>query len=81
MLKQLKIPVLGVVENMSYYPCPDTGKDHLIFGPSHAQELAKAVDTTLFVQLPIDSSIAELGDAGKIEEARQPKLQRILEVL
>jgi Mrp family chromosome partitioning ATPase len=81
MLKQLKIPVLGVVENMSYYPCPDTGKDHLIFGPSHAQELAKAVNTELYVQLPIDPSIAELGDAGNIEAARQPGLKNILEVI
>jgi Mrp family chromosome partitioning ATPase len=81
MLKQLKIPVLGVVENMSYYPCPDTGKDHLIFGPSHAQELAKAVNTHLYVQLPIDPSIAELGDAGNIEVARQPGLKKILEAI
>ena len=81
MLKQLKIPVLGVVENMSYYPCPDTGKNHLIFGPSHALELAKAVDTALSVQLPIDSSIAELGDAGKIEEARQPELSKFLKLI
>lgn len=81
MLKQLKIPVLGVVENMSYYPCPDSGKNHLIFGPSHAQELAKAVDTALSIQLPIDPSIAELGDAGKIEEARQPELASLLNLL
>ena len=81
MLKQLKIPVLGVVENMSYYPCPDSGKNHLIFGPSHAQELAKAVDTAVSVQLPIDPSIAELGDAGKIEEARRPELADLLKLL
>jgi len=81
MLKQLNIPVLGVVENMSYYPCPDTGKVHLIFGPSHAAELAKAVNTQLFVQLPIDPRIAELGDAGKIEDASSPELQKVLEVI
>ena len=80
MLKQLKIPVLGVVENMSYYPCPDSGKNHLIFGPSHALELAKAVDTALSIQLPIDPSIAELGDAGKIEEARRPELADLLKL-
>ena len=81
MLKQLKIPVLGVVENMSYYPCPDSGKNHLIFGPSHAQELAKAVDTALSIRLPIDPGIAELGDAGKIEEARRPELADLLKLL
>ena len=81
MLKQLNIPVLGVVENMSYYPCPDTGKLHLIFGPSHAAELAKEVNTALSVQLPIDPQIAELGDVGKIEDFRQPELNVILDVI
>ena len=81
MLKQLKIPVLGVVENMSFYPCPDSGKPHLIFGPSHAEELAAAVNTALAIQLPIDPSIAELGDAGRIEEASQPELQKVLAAL
>jgi Mrp family chromosome partitioning ATPase len=81
MLKQLNIPVLGVVENMSYYPCPDTGKLHLIFGPSHAAELAKEVNTALSVQLPIDPQIAELGDIGKIEDFRQPELNVILDVI
>lgn len=81
MLKQLNIPVLGVVENMSYYPCPDTGKQHLIFGPSHAEELAKAVNTDVALQLPINPSIAELGDTGRIEEATQPGLEKILELI
>ena len=81
MLKQLNIPVLGVVENMSYYPCPDTGKTHFIFGPSHAAELAKQVNTQLALQLPIDPSIAELGDAGQIEDARQPELMKVMEVI
>ena len=81
MLKQLNIPVIGVVENMSYYPCPDGGKDHLIFGPSHAAELAKAVNTDFYIQLPLDPRVAELGDAGKIEEARQPELAKLLQLL
>jgi Mrp family chromosome partitioning ATPase len=81
MLKQLNIPVLGVVENMSYYPCPDTGKQHLIFGPSHAEELAQAVNTDVALQLPINPSIAELGDNGRIEEAAQPGLEKILELI
>lgn len=81
MLKQLKIPVLGVVENMSYYPCPDNGNKHYIFGPSHAAELAKAVDTHLFVQLPINPEIAELGDAGKIDQARQDGLSQVVALL
>jgi Mrp family chromosome partitioning ATPase len=68
MLKQLNIPVLGVVENMSYYPCPDGGGKHEIFGPSHAQELAASVGTENWLQLPIDPRITSLGDAGRIED-------------
>ena len=52
MLKQLNIPVLGVVENMSYYPCPAGGGNHEIFGPSHVEELAKAVGTVRWLGCP-----------------------------
>lgn len=79
MLKQLKIPVLGVVENMSYYPCPDGGGRHEIFGPSHAQELAVSVGTDKWLQIPIDPGIASLGDAGKIEEYDSRVLSKLLE--
>lgn len=68
MLKQLGIPVLGVVENMSYYPCPDGGGKHEIFGPSHVEELAVAIGTSRTLRLPLDPQITLLGDAGKIEE-------------
>lgn len=79
MLNQVKIPVLGVVENMSYYPCPDGGGRHEIFGPSHVQELAAAVGTDAWLQLPIDPLITSLGDAGKIEEYETPVLRAMME--
>ncbi|TLN06082.1 Mrp/NBP35 family ATP-binding protein, partial [bacterium] len=41
MLQELKVPILGIVENMSFYTCPDSGKPHEIFGPSHAAEVAQ----------------------------------------
>jgi Mrp family chromosome partitioning ATPase len=81
MLKQLNIPVLAVVENMSFYPCPDTGKAHYIFGESHVAELAEAVQAKLIVQMPIDPRVAEAGDAGKIEEIDPGALQDITELL
>jgi Mrp family chromosome partitioning ATPase len=68
MLKQLKVPVLAVVENMSYFTCPDCGKNHEIFGPSHVVELAKAVETNISIRLPIDPQVAAFGDKGRIEE-------------
>lgn len=68
MARQLKVPVLGVVENMSYFVCPDTGKRHEIFGPSRAEELASEAGAPLLARLPLDPMISQLCDAGKIEE-------------
>lgn len=67
MLKQLKMPVMAVVENMSYFVCPDCGKQHEIYGPSHVDALAKSVETDVTVRLPIDPDLAGLADTGKIE--------------
>jgi len=64
----LHIPILGLVENMSYFVCPDTGKQHEVFGPSHAQETASAIGVPLLGRLPIDPEIARLSDEGRIEE-------------
>ena len=79
MLKQLKVPVLGVVENMGFFICPDCSKKHEIFGASRASELAADVGTENWVRMPIDPRLAELGDAGKIEEYTSPELIRFIE--
>jgi len=81
MLKQLNKPVLAVVENMSYFTCPDCGKPHEIFGPSHVQELANSVGADLFVRLPIDRGWRQLGDAGKIWEFEAEELAPLLDQL
>jgi len=81
MLKQLNVPVLAVVENMSYFVCPDCGKRHEIFGPSHVDELAKAVETNLSLRLPIDPKLTDLADNGKIEEYHSSGLQEILDLI
>jgi ATP-binding protein involved in chromosome partitioning len=60
-------PVLGVVENMAYIKCPDTGKQHLIFGPSHVSEVTEAAGAPLLAQLPINPLVSSLCDAGKVE--------------
>lgn len=72
MLQQVKVPVLGVVENMSYYVCPDTGSRHEIFGPSHAQEIAEEAQSPLWAQLPINPQIATECDAGRVEGLTLP---------
>jgi len=68
MARQLDTPILGLVENMSYFECPDTGKRYEIFGPSHAAEVAAQIGVPFLGSLPIDPEIARLSDAGRIED-------------
>ena len=81
MLKQLGIPVLGVVENMSYFPCNVSDERHEIFGPSHVDELAAAIGTDNTVRLPLDPQITLLADAGKIEEYTSPDMEALAGLL
>jgi ATP-binding protein involved in chromosome partitioning len=71
-------PIIGVVENMSYFKCPDTGKQHLIFGPSHAREVVEAAAAPLLAQLPINPLITSLCDAGKVEAVTLPETTDLL---
>ncbi len=81
MLEQLGIPVIAVVENMSYYACPDTGKEHAIFGPSHAGDVATASGAKITARLPIDPMITELGDNGRIEDASLLEIDAMVDAL
>jgi len=67
MAEMLNIPVLGLVENMSYFRCPDCGGKHEIFGASHVEELAKQLGIPHTARLPMDPALTALCDAGKIE--------------
>ena len=67
MANMMKIPVLGIVENMSYFQCPDCGAKHEIFGDSKVEEVAKNFDIKHFVRLPIDPVVATMVDAGEVE--------------
>ncbi len=69
MLRNLDIPVLGLIENYSHYRCPNCGEDQAVFGPSHAAELSAALGVPLLAQLPIDPALAALCDSGGIEQA------------
>ena len=68
MAQQMQTPILGLIENMSYFECPDTGKRYEIFGPSHAEQTAQRIGVAFLGRLPIDPEIARLCDAGRIEE-------------
>ncbi len=65
MFRQVEVPVLGVVENMSYFLCPDNGKRYDIFGTGGGKQVADQFDLPLLAQIPIEQSIREGGDTGK----------------
>ena len=67
MAKLVGTPIIGVVENMAYFKCPDTGKHHLIFGPSHADEVSNAAGAPIMAKLPINPLVTTMCDAGKVE--------------
>lgn len=66
MAEMMKIPVLGLVENMSYAKCPDCGKTFSIFGQSKLADIAEQHNTPILGRLPIDPEFAAAADAGKI---------------
>jgi hydrogenase maturation protease len=67
MAQKMNIPIKGVVENMSYFILPDSGKRIELFGSSKAQEMAIAAGAPLLGQFPVDPEIAQLCDDGNIE--------------
>ncbi len=67
MAKMMNIPMLGIVENMSYVTCPDCGKHISIFGESHVDEVAAKHGLPVLAKMPIDPKLAELADAGMVE--------------
>ena len=67
MADMMKVPVLGLVENMSYVKCPDCGKEIKIFGESHIDEIADEFGYDLLARIPIDTNVAACVDKGWIE--------------
>ena len=68
MAELMEVPVLGIVENMSYFKCPDCGKAHSIFGESHIEEAAAKHGIANIAKLPMDPAVAGACDSGSIED-------------
>ncbi|RCX17907.1 Mrp family chromosome partitioning ATPase [Anaerobacterium chartisolvens] len=79
MAKSMNIPVLGIVENMSWLRCPDCGKDIRMFGESKIEEIASGLGIPVLGKMPIDPSIAELCDKGDIEKLNHSYLDHAVE--
>lgn len=81
MAKLMHIPVLGVVENMSYFVCPDCGKKHELFGRSKIDETAGELGIPVLAKLPIDPKINRMVDEGRVEEAHLSELDAFVGAL
>ncbi len=78
MAKLMEVPVVGMVENMSYFQCPDCGKRHELFGKSRAEEIAKQYGIPFLARIPIDSAITQAVDNGQVENIHAPFLDDLL---
>ncbi len=67
MADMMNVPVLGLVENMSYVKCPDCGKEIKVFGESHIEEVAQKFNYDLLARIPMDPKLSALVDRGMIE--------------
>lgn len=65
MFRQVEVPVLGIVENMSYFLCPDNGKKYDIFGSGGGERVANQFELPLLAQVPIEAAIRQGGDTGR----------------
>jgi Mrp family chromosome partitioning ATPase len=81
MAAMMNIPVLGIVENMSYFKCDQCGKEHRIFGDSHVEAIAGRRGISNVARLPIDPAIAAACDGGRIEMLDAPWLEDLATAL
>ena len=81
MANAMNIPVLGIVENYSFLKCPDCGKEIKVFGESHIDEIAKDLGVSVLGKMPIDPALAEMVEAEKFYEVKNPYLDEALEAL
>ena len=81
MARMMNVPVLGIVENMSSFKCPDCGKDHHTSAESKAQEIADAYGVETVASLPIDPALANAVDNGQVERADTSALDALVDAL
>ena len=81
MAEKMDVPILGLVENMSYCVCPDCGKKINVFGESHIEEIAEKYGVKTVARLPMDPRLAELCDKGLIEDYDEDNLHYMIKML
>ena len=78
MADMMNVPIVGLVENMSYYVCPDCGKEHKIFGESHIDDIAFKYGIATVAKLPMDSEVAKACDRGMVETLNTDNLKAMV---
>ena len=81
MANMMDIPVLGIVENMSYFKCPDCGKEHAIFGESKVEKIAKEYGIAHYARLPMDPVVATMVDAGEVDSVSGEHIAPIVDYI
>ncbi len=81
MAEMMNIPIIGLIENMSYFKCPDCDKAHEIFGESHIAEIAEEHHLPVLAKLPVEPGFAALCDKGLIELVKSDWLDAVAEIL
>ena len=81
MAGMMNVPVLGLVENMSYYVCEDCGKKINIFGESKIDETAQELNLPVLAKLPINPRINKMVDAGRVYDVECNELDEFVSVL
>jgi Mrp family chromosome partitioning ATPase len=77
MAKKMNLPVIALVENMSYFVCDECAKKHFIYGKGNAIQIAKENGIAGVYQLPLDLQTATLIDQGKVEQTQQLDIQAL----
>ena len=75
MANMMNIPILGIVENMSYVKCPDCGKEITVFGKSNIDKIAESFNLPVLARLPMDESTSRAVDAGDVESIEMSELE------
>lgn len=81
MASLMKVPLLGLIENMAFFRCPDCGKEHRLFGESHLSAIAAQYDLPVLGYIPIDPAIAAACDRGQVETLENHWLDGMMAVL
>ncbi|EMD17579.1 hypothetical protein HMPREF9943_00011 [Eggerthia catenaformis OT 569 = DSM 20559] len=79
MVETMHLPILGIVENMSYFKCPECGHIHSIFGESHIDNIASKYHIDTISKLPVDPKISQLVDQGKAEALDNKELYNLID--